>query len=71
MRVTPDGVLLEDGPPESPLPDRALAAVAYAVILELVSEIAQLSSESDVRVLRLRILATTPTPIEPVLATEG
>jgi hypothetical protein len=71
MRVTADGVLLEDGPPENALADRALAAVAYAVILELVSEIAQLGIEGDVRVLRIRILATNPTAIEPALASEG
>lgn len=64
MRVTSDGVLLEDGPPENTLPDRALGAVAYAMILELVSEIAGLGIEGDVRVLRTRILATTPAPGE-------
>jgi len=59
MSFTSAGVLLDDGPPENALGDRMLAAVSYAMILEFVSEIAQLGIEGDARGLRLRMLATT------------
>jgi len=45
------------GPPASTAGDLALGAVAYAMTLELVSEIAGLGVEDDVRALRTRILA--------------
>lgn len=57
MSFTSDGVLLEDGPPENAVGDRALGAVAYAMILELVSESATLGIEGEARELRLRMLA--------------
>jgi Family of unknown function (DUF5677) len=64
MRVTSVGVLLDDGPPGDTLPDRVMGAVAHAMVLELVSEIAGLGIEGDVRALRTRMLATTPAPVE-------
>jgi len=64
MSVTSGGVLLDDGPPGDTLPDRALGAVAHAMILEIVSEIAKLGIEGDVRALRTRMLATTAAPVE-------
>jgi hypothetical protein len=57
MSFSTEGVSLEDGPPDNTLGDRALGAVAYAMTLELVSEVAGLGIEGDVRVLRTRILA--------------
>jgi hypothetical protein len=57
MSVSTEGVSLEDGPPDNTLGDRALGAVAYAMALELVSEVVGLGIEGDVRVLRTRILS--------------
>ena len=64
QRLTSVGVLLDDGPPGDTLPDRVMGAVAHAKVLELVSEIAGLGIEGDVRALRTRMLATTPAPVE-------
>ncbi len=64
VHATPDGVLLDDGAPGDTLPDRAMGAIAHAMILELVSEIAGLGIEVDVRALRTRMLATTPASVE-------
>lgn len=62
MSFTSAGVMLDDGPPGNALGDRTMGAVAYAQILELVSEVAKLGIEDDARVLRARILATGLTP---------
>jgi uncharacterized protein DUF5677 len=60
VHVTPEGVILDDGPPGDTRGDRTMAAVAYAMILENASEIAHIGIEDDVRALRTRMLAATP-----------
>ena len=59
VHVTSDGVVLDDGPPEDTRGDRTLAAIAYAMLLELVSGIAGLGIEEEVGRLRARMLRSS------------
>jgi hypothetical protein len=54
--VTPAGVRFEDDEPSDALDDRTMATIAYAVALEVTSEIANLAVGPDVRRVRERML---------------
>lgn len=60
VHVTPDGVFIDDASPGDPSGDRTMAAVAYSMILEVVSETAGLGIEDEVRAVRARMLAASP-----------
>lgn len=54
------GGIFNDGPSQDSRGDRALAAVSYAMVLEVASQAASLGIEDDARRLRARILASSP-----------
>lgn len=63
VTVTPAGVMFGDDLPCETLGDRAMAAIAYAVILELPSEIVGFATAPAARRIRQRMLVwSEPAP---------
>ena len=63
VKVTPAGVMFDDDLPSETLGDRAMAAIAYALILEITSEIVGFATAPAARRIRERMVVwSEPAP---------